>query len=47
MVFSKNIFLLFYIVFTCFFKLFYKIIIQIRKMIKNKTLDIKIIFKIY
>ena len=34
--------------FSLFFReLFYKIIIQIRRMIKNKALDIKFIFKTY
>ena len=33
--------------FACFFKVVLKIIIQTYRMIKNKVLDIKIIFKTY
>ena len=46
MVFLKNIFYLFLIVFTCFFMVvFKKIIIKICKIIKNKILDVKFISK--
>ena len=40
-------FLVFFVIFTYFLRVFFKIIIQKYRMIKNKVINIKIIFKTY